>query len=137
MKIPQNSVTTLRVLTKKSKIGFGRNADLTVADVIIIDKSYIAWMYYNMANISLRDDILEELRMEKVDKPGKNEELFRSWCRAESEKYSDEERFRGAMKKKRIKANMEKAERYRERNAATLSKGQMQAANHGKMKLIP
>ena len=41
--LPQNSRALYRICTKKSVIGFGKYADLTVGDVLKIDKQYIVY----------------------------------------------------------------------------------------------
>ena len=77
------NVTTLRVLTKKSKLGFGRYHDWTVADMLIRKPSYIAWAYYCVPGISFCEEILKELHIEdRIEKPGKDEAAFREYQKA-------------------------------------------------------
>ena len=70
----------LRKLTYKSKIGFGRYATLTVEYLMSHDKkTYLKWVYCNVAGIDFTDDVLEELHIhpdDRINKPGRNPELF-------------------------------------------------------------
>ena len=69
----------MRTLTLKSKIGFGRFADLRVGEVLNIykKKEYLRWIYYNMSHISFMPEILEEIDViNEINKPGKSPDLF-------------------------------------------------------------
>ena len=76
---------TLRTLTFKSTLNFGKYADYTVQQVIdqnpIDGIQYLVWIYYNSSNISFHSDVLERLGISedfKIKKPGKviNEKIF-------------------------------------------------------------
>lgn len=71
----------LRRLTKKSIVGFGKNADMTVQQLFdTFQHSYIRWMYYCNSHINFMDDILLEVGISedmKIDKPGKDVDYFR------------------------------------------------------------
>lgn len=73
--------TRLRTLTEKSKLGFGKNADLPIWKLLDhgSGKAYLCWVYYNASGITFTDEILDAINIrpdERIIKPGKNEELF-------------------------------------------------------------
>src|SRR3972149_2200179 len=73
-----SGATTLRKLTKKSKLNFGKWGQLTIENLITMEKSYLRWVYYNSSNIDFMDDVLEELGVTsafKIQKPGKDPEF--------------------------------------------------------------
>lgn len=130
--LPNNSRALYRICTEKSRIGFGKYADLTVGDVLKIDKGYIVYLYYSAPKFSLHASILERLEMQPIAKPGTSEDELRAWRRKESAKYTAEERMHGWMKKRaRIKRNAVGA-LMRAKEAARFTKGQLQAINHGR-----
>lgn len=131
--LPQGAIAKLRVLTKKSRIGFGKHHDKTVADILICDKTYIAFAYYNIQHISFCDEILDEMELIRIDKPGKSDETFKAWRRAQSDKYTEEERRHGWMIHKRISKKAAKAKAVRSERYVSFTKGELQAINHGKM----
>ena len=52
----------LRTLTFKSKLKYGDNAHLTVQDVLNVHRhSDLAYAYYNMSNISFKDEVLDKI----------------------------------------------------------------------------
>ena len=64
----------LRILTRKSILGFSYFdiRDLSVQMIIDLDKiSIIIRSYYNLDKISFAEDILEELCIDPIEKPGK------------------------------------------------------------------
>ena len=69
-------VVTLRVLAPKSKMNFGKFADMTVKDAIIADRDYLIWVYYHCSNISFNDEILNELEIIPIQKPGISNSMF-------------------------------------------------------------
>lgn len=130
--LPQNSRALYRICTKKSVIGFGKYADLTVGDVLKIDKQYIVYLYYSVPKFSLHQSILDELEMPAIPKPGTSEDALKAWNRAESAKYTAEERMHGWIKKRnRIKRNAV-GRLIRAKDAERFTKGQLQAINHGR-----
>lgn len=67
--------TLLRIMTRKSLMKFGEFADYTVDQLFSLErKSYLRWVYYNCANISFNQEVLEMLNIEdmQIDKPGKD-----------------------------------------------------------------
>ena len=76
---------TLRTLTFKSTLNFGKYGDYTVQQVIdqnpIDGINYLVWVYYNSSNISFNTEVLTKLGISdelKIKKPGKviNEKIF-------------------------------------------------------------
>ena len=134
MEIPSNAVTTLRVLTKKSRLGFGKFADLTVADILIVEPEYIVWVYATMEAISFNDEILDEYHIPKIAKPGTDERLVFKWRDICGEGMTEEQRMHGAIKRKRGAKAFAYARLCAVRSATSFSRGQLQAINHGKMK---
>ena len=123
--------TLLRVLTKKSKIGFGKHADMTVGDIIICDNGYIAWLYYNMAGITFCNEILDEFGFVRIDKPGTDKDAQREWRMRQSEDYTDEERLHYKFRHHQIQRKVAKRRLSVAIGKENLSKGQLQAINHG------
>jgi len=73
-------IPTLRTLTRKSKIGFGKNKDLTIQKHLDLNKKIsLISAYYNLTSINFTEDILSELNIPKefrIDKPGANKEMY-------------------------------------------------------------
>lgn len=74
-----SDVVTLRKLSRKSLLKFGKHSDLTVQQLIDTRNSiYLRWVYFNCSNITFMEDILEEIRIPfdfRINKPGKNKNL--------------------------------------------------------------
>jgi hypothetical protein len=74
-----SDVTLLRKLTRKSIMRFGKYADLTVQDVIKLNRhKYLRWIYFNSSNIDFFEDVLDEIRIPlefRISKPSKNPDL--------------------------------------------------------------
>lgn len=134
---------TLRKLTGKSILGFGKYADLSVQQLIDLSKkAYLRWVYFNASNIDFMEDILIEIRIihpptnddRRIAKPGKNPSLgkeFGDFLRVMKEVPSDfdeEKAFKGyRFAQKRKKAEI------KDRNMRTqnISKIKMQRKNQG------
>lgn len=73
------SAVILRTLALKSKLGWGDNKHLTVADVIHAGRAVdLIWAYYNLSMISFKEDVLTLIGLTKdeyISKPGKNIDL--------------------------------------------------------------
>lgn len=132
MDIPQNAVTRLRVMTRKSRFGFGKYADLTVQDAMIVNRSYVPFVYYNIESISFSDDILDELKLIRIEKPGKGKREWFDYQRAVSAEFTLEQRQHGAFKKERIRRSMARAQKARTDGEVYESRGKMQTRNQGK-----
>lgn len=131
MNIPQNAVTKLRIMTRKSKFSFGKFKDETVENVIRLQRAYIAFCYYSIESISFADDILDELKIARIQKPGKDEEALNEYQREISSQYTREERFHGWMKRKNIQRKMAYAQKSRTIREVFETKGARQTKNHG------
>lgn len=129
-----NDVVTLRVLTEKSKLGFGKYHDVTIGDILKVDPTYVAWIYCNHPSISFHKDILKKLQLEDIPKPGINNNYFYNWRNAYVIRtYSKEERMhfvvkKRAMEKRKAHASLAKAIRDEHK-----TKGQLQAMNLNRM----
>lgn len=68
-------IVTLRTLTRKSIIGFGKYTDLRVGDLIDTNrKAELVNIYFNLERISYCTDVLDELNIPeslRIEKPGK------------------------------------------------------------------
>jgi hypothetical protein len=69
-------VVLLRKLSRKSILTFGMNEGFSVQALINLHKqSYLRWIYYNIKGLSFTDDLIEDLRIIEIIKPGTNPEL--------------------------------------------------------------
>ena len=90
-----NQFKLLRILTLKSKFGFGQYREYTVEKLLQINSdcckptnypfllgdqcSYLRWVYFNSSNITFIDSILDTIGIYekyRIKKPGKNYELY-------------------------------------------------------------
>ena len=134
MVLPENAVTTLRVLTRKSRLGFGKHADKTVADILICQPTYIPWAYYRLPAISFSDDILDEADIIRIQKPGTDEETYRRYLRDRSARYTQDERNHYFWKKQRTAKKVAGARLIRSIRLESYSKAELQSINHGHVK---
>lgn len=133
--LPEYSRPLYRICTRKSRLGFGKYSDLyTVGDILKADPKYIVWAYTSCENISFAQDILDELNLPLIKKPGTDKDVYFDWLRSRSAQFSKEERMHGAAKKKMREKKSAIASYIRVRNSVSLSKGQLQAINHGHFK---
>ena len=129
-----NDVVTLRVLTEKSKLGFGKHMDLTIVDILKVDPTYVAWIYCNHPSISFHKDILNKLQLEDIQKPGMDKEYFYNWRNAYAIRtYSKEERMHFAVKKRAIEKRKAYASLSKAIRDEYKTKGQLQAMNLNRM----
>ena len=72
-------IPILRILSRKSTLGFGKYGDLSIQQLLDLRKGqYIRWVYYNFEGITFQDDILKEASIfdnDKISKPGRNPEV--------------------------------------------------------------
>ena len=142
-----------RKLAMKSKLGFGKFESLTVQDILKIGKAeYLFWIYYNASNIDFLPEVKEAVGITvEIDKPGKDETLFRRLIgemrqarkeelQASWDAMTEEERKMRRFKK----ASIKKARKKRKSNCLDIeqklreqrnsqSKAYMQAKNQGKI----
>lgn len=73
-------VIRLRSLTRKSKLGFGKHANLSIQDMINVSMhAYLRWVYFFASNITFTDDILSEIGITnkyRISKPGIDKKKF-------------------------------------------------------------
>lgn len=86
----------LRTLTWKSRLGFGKYADLTIQQIFDLQHTnYLRWVYFNNNRINYIPEILDAIRLfenYRIEKPGKNPEkhetlskqLFAIACKTKS-----------------------------------------------------
>lgn len=73
------SHVTLRTITMKSKMKYGKYFDYSVKELLLIKNNfrYIVWSYYNLSNISFDKEVLDLVGIEHlIDKPGKDTEYY-------------------------------------------------------------
>lgn len=112
-------IPTLRTLTRKSKLGFGKYKDLTVQKILDMKMPLVLISpYYKLTSINFTDDILNELKITekyRIEKPSKNKDAYYNFLNENGFKLK--ERGSGPDKlKKKIKP---------------ISKGYLQSKNHG------
>ena len=130
-----STAITLRVLTNKSKLGFGKYQDMTIADILKINKEYVIWVYYNVSGISFNEELLSQLEINpRIEKPGVDKNAFFKCKRQYSmAHYSKEQRMHYGACKKAIAKRHKKAVLCKAIQAEHYSKGQLQAMNLGRM----
>lgn len=134
-------ITTLRRCTMKSKIGFGRYPNDTIEKVLSADGgSWIRQIYYTVETIDFTDDVKEAAEIKVIiDKPGKSEAAWmenRRIITAERRAaMTDEERMRHVAHMRKIEKVRSRAYRKSDYFGSRLSKGQLQAVNHGRAHL--
>lgn len=74
-------VVKLRKLAHKSVWDYGKFQGITIRDLMISNRKYIVWAYYNLEKISFIDEILDELasyykKFKRIDKPGKDPQYY-------------------------------------------------------------
>ena len=74
-------IATLRTLTRKSKMGFGKIKDCTVQELIDRNKKVeLVAAYYKLSSINFTEDILDELKITekyRIKKPSTNKTVYR------------------------------------------------------------
>jgi len=129
--LPPNSVPLYRILTEKSRIGFGKYADMTVKDVMCIDLQYIVWLYACKKEISLCKELKEKLGLPDIEKPGSNEKVLYEWKSRQSEGYTEDQCMHGLYKIARLKKKRAIGRLIRAERETSFTKGQLKAINHG------
>lgn len=127
------NVTTLRVLTRKSKLGFGRYSDWTVSDMLIYKPSYIPWAYYCVSGISFCEDILQQCGINnRIEKPGRDESAFRAYQKEKTDMFSKDERDHHFWRISQVKKKKARAALTRAITNTSFTKGELQSINHGR-----
>lgn len=137
--LPQGARALYRILAEKSRLGFGKFSDCTVADILKIEQGeYLIWAYYNLSNISFKEDILEQLGVTRITKPGTDEGQWISYLKKrKKERYSglDNTAFmRLRMHEKSLDKKRDMAHYIRVDRACNKSASYLQAVNHGHIK---
>lgn len=130
-KLPANSRPLYRICTKKSRLGFGKYADMTVGDVLKLQPEYIVYLYAMKPDFSLHADILAELGLRAIHKPGTDEEVLHEYRIAQREGLTDEQIMHGKYKRKLLKQRKAVGKLLAARQYTTFRKGELQSANHG------
>ena len=125
--------TQLRTLAPKSLMLFGKFADCTVDQLMVLNRRvYLRWVYYNCSMISFNDHILECLDITNkwcIDKPGTNLEIHEKMIKFKNDNLLGI-KFNSKSAQKKIK----KLDRYKygSRSRHVESRGKLQARNHNK-----
>lgn len=73
-------IPTLRTLTKKSKLGFGKSKNLTVLRMLELGKKIdLISAYYKLSSINYTKEVLDELNIKGdfvIVKPGTNKDVY-------------------------------------------------------------
>jgi hypothetical protein len=116
-------IATLRTMTRKSKLGFGKYKDKTIQEMLDL-KRYrdLISPYFGLTSINYQEDILVELRISeeyRIDKPGSNKELHQVFL--------DDKWYRA-------RPNRSGADRLKRKfsSAPPLTRGYLQSKNHGR-----
>jgi len=69
-------VILLRTLTERSLMKFGRHAELTVMELLALQRTrYLRWVYFNCSKITFTEEILCKIKISdeyRIEKPGVN-----------------------------------------------------------------
>ncbi|MBR4131608.1 MAG: hypothetical protein IKT99_01400 [Oscillospiraceae bacterium] len=131
-------IVTLRRCTMKSVIGFGKYPTSTIEQVLAADaSSWIRQLYYTVETIDFTDEVKEAARIRvTIPKPGTSEDAWienRAIVTAELRAaMTEEERIRFIMHKRKMERIKTRAFRKADFFGSRLSKGQLQAVNHGR-----
>lgn len=138
-------MVTLRILTRKSTLKVGPHARETVQKLLDLKMHrHLRKIYYTYEAISFQDDILDEIGVIwKIDKPGSDPSLIARTNAAKDAKAfghacgleKDTPEWRKAMgivsHNGAVRRRKERERGMRTRNKERLTKGTLQAANHG------
>lgn len=113
-------IPTLRTLTKKSKLGFGKWKDYTVQELLDLKKNLVLISaYYKLTSINYIEDILIELKITeyyRIKKPSANKEMYYKFLNENGYQLKQRGAYGSDIMKKESKQ---------------LTKAQLQAKNHG------
>lgn len=129
-------IILLRTLSHKSSLGFGYYGNMTIRQIIDIQKpGYLRWVYYNAEGITFADDILDEIfvhEKDRIKKPGKNPELHTETTakKFSSLKHNDPAYFK-IVSKERKNRKLKLYRKEMSRKKENFSKSILQSKNHG------
>ena len=129
---------TLRTLTEKSTMKFGKYYDLTVRQILTLHGGkaleYLRWVYYNSSNISFCVEILNEIGIHekiRIQKPSKvSKEEFVEFMK-QIERTPTDEVQRKMNRKMSVLEKSRKKQKTRIKTAFYCSKIRLQNKNHG------
>ena len=139
-------VVKLRKLAHKSMWTYGKYDGYTVSNIIITNKIYLLWAYYNLEKISFIDEILDDFantydNFKLIDKPGKDPDYYKDVLSFSYNDLTKEQllnkitanRLNGKQSSKSLMTAYKKAKSKQARSFRTeyLSKESLQALNHG------
>jgi len=115
-------IPTLRTLTRKSKFGFGHRKDLTMQQLLDLNKKKdLISAYYNLTSINFMEDILQEIGIVDewvIEKPGNDKELWKKFLEYSGYEKRNNSRFSGS--------------NIMRKTSKTPSKSSMQSRNQGR-----
>lgn len=129
-------IVNRRILTMRSKIGMGRYADIPIERVLDIAPNAVRYAYYRYDVIDFTAEVKEaaQIRID-IPKPGhdydkywENEQMIRG-------DLTDEERIKRAAMFRRGKRVTDSVLKHGNALGHYMSKGYLQAANHGRAKI--
>ena len=130
------SFKNLRTLAPKSIMLFGKFADCTVDQLMVLNRHvYLRWVYYNCSMISFNEHILECLDITdkwRIDKPGTDPEMCDRLKKFKDSKPLGSYKMRSDARNKKRKQIAQFRRDYAGRYVE--SKSQMQARNQNKYK---
>lgn len=138
-----NGVLKLRTMTIKSVFDGGKYKDHSVSQCIALHKeSFLRFSYYNYDRVSFTDDVLNIIGIPegyRISKPGKSEEMFNKnktylyeLKGIELSKLTDKEKMIKRVIVKNVRKRRGVSFIVRSDIRARVTKGQLQAKNHGK-----
>ena len=144
-------VIKLRKLAHKSVWTYGKYDGYTVANILITNKIYLLWAYYNLEKISFIDEILDDFantydNFKLIDKPGKDPDYYKSIKKVSYDDFTKQQllnkmtanRINGKPHSQALLTAYRKAKSKEMHSFRTeyLSKESLQALNHGKSREI-
>lgn len=134
--LPANARAIYRGCTGKSLLGFGAYADIPVAEILKYDPDYIAWVYYNIEKVTFSEDILQELIItDRITKPGIDKAKYYAWKDVKYAEMTEEQRRNYRFARARVRKATAIHKLCDAKRATRHSKAELQAANHGHIKL--
>jgi len=114
-------IPTLRTLTRKSKLGFGKWKQYTIQELINLNKLLVVISpYYKLTSINYTEDILIELKITekyRIKKPSSNKKMYYKFLNENGYELKEEKVYSADVMKKKNKP---------------LTKAQLQSINHGR-----
>ena len=127
-----------RILTMKSVLGIGRYDNIPIERLLLIEPNAVRYAYYRYEAIDFNDEVKKaaDIRIE-IPKPGCDWDKYVENARLIRSDLTEEERMHSAMHMKRRRRVENDALRAGNAMGRYMSKGYMQAVNHGRAKVKP